>query len=967
MATDLKTRKASLKSDDVLRRKFAEVCARIQRVDLVAHLLVLLLTTVIYALLVAVFDWFVGTSTAAFVDTTRWIAYVAFLLLFFLLAAKSVHCFFRRVNPYYVAHQLEETLPDAKNSLINWLDLNEEELPSAFQKNLGARAAEQWDDVDADTIVARRKNWILLGMLAAPLVGLAVLFVLDPGALLASLRRAFVPFYAPAPISRTLLTLVHPEGDIEVISTQSVTFAARIEGRVPAVNQPDAPRLQWRYQDNEDYFTLPLQRDDAGLWTATLHASQLRTGLTYKVTAADVETPEHQVRVRARAHVNQFDIAYRHRAFRKLANTKATFPNEQSATPHIFGPLGSEVEMIVRTSRPIKSARVEFVAAKIKQDLPVELLKVKVPSFVCRFTLERTGQFRVIYTADDGEENADREWYPIDVLLDDLPKVVLTRPGKDMEMPYNASFVLEGKATSGFGVRGLKLAMRVIDGTQKGLAFSPIVYRPDKSFQLDDGTFPLDIDYMEFAALNQLKDAQGASSALQAGGILEYWLEATDGTDYPSATGNVGKSNAYKIKLLDVPVDPKQEEIKRKAAAKQQSQHQKKQDDQQKKNNQKSKEKKDGGTGGAGGNPQAGLDQMQKQNDETKDKINDALNQSQPDRGGAKGSNPESSGSKGGEGSRGGPQPMDKPQSMMPDQGGDRKDQGGAGAETRGQGTPMPKQGANDPPPQGNAKPAEHNGPERPTPEQQKAKNAAPPPDVQAKSGGMNDAGGPKSDPKEAPGDPTKGAGQARGEEPKTDAREPSLERIAKNLQKLPGDGPEGDAAAKDLADIAKEANDPAKRELAQAILQKNGRDAKTGKKMKNPFGSGGKSPGISDEIKTAAANREFAARIGQMQLADWQKRLTPDLLKKANVSPEEWDRFVKNTRDYDAQVRALNAQIARQALKQMVGPRTAPGSSLNIVENTGASNESPSATIPPPELRDALRRFSQPPEPAKK
>jgi len=216
---------------------------------------------------------------------------------------------------------------------------------------------------------------------------------------------------------------------------------------------------------------------------------------------------------------------------------------------------------------------------------------------------------------------------------------------------------------------------------------------------------------------------------------------------------------------------------------------------------------------------------------------------------------------------------------------------------------------------------------------------------------------------KGGPGDPQKSPGQARGDEHKADAKEPTFDRMAKDHEKLKKDGPDSDAAAKDLADIARQATDPRKSELAREILQKNGRDPSTGKKTKNPFGTNGKSPGISDNLKKDAANREFAARIGQMQLDDWQKRLTPEMLKKAGISEAEWKRFVQNTNDYSAQVRAVNAQIARQVLsKQLNAPRTAVGPTVIDVERIGTSTDTPGATAPPPpEIRDPLQLFSQP------
>src|SRR5438128_79721 len=81
------------------------------------------------------------------------------------------------------------------------------------------------------------------------------------------------------------------------------------------------------------------------------------------------------------------------------------------------------------------------------------------------------------------------------------------------------------------------------------------------------------------------------------------------------------------------------------------------------------------------------------------------------------------------------------------------------------------------------------------------------PPELQPKAGKMNDPGAAKSEPKEGPADPAKGAGQPRGDEPKENPRNPSFDRIAKNIERLQDKGPEAEAAAQELKDMAKTAD----------------------------------------------------------------------------------------------------------------------------------------------------------------
>ncbi len=1020
MATDLETRTTSTKSDAYLRRKFAELCARIRRVDLLAHLLVLSLAIPVYALFIGLFDWFAGNSSATWVHLTRWVGFAAFLGIIGLILVQAGRCLLRPVSPYFVAHQIEQSLPNAKNVLINWLDLHDEELPAAFRRNLCARAAEQLEESDVEQTVPKRKNWVLLGALAVPLLGLIILLLLGPGAFAASMLRAFVPFYTPAPIARTRIVLVHPKGgDAEIGPAQAITVSAAIEGRVPTGSRPDAPTLSYRYQANEDYFTQPLQQDAAGLWTTQLHAGQLRTGISYKLSAGDAETPEHQVRVRARAHVKQYEITYQHRPFRKLPQTTATFPNKDATRPVVHGPPGSDVELVVRASRPVQKSSIEIVTAAGKKELPTR--KLADNTFACTWKLEQPGQFRVLFTSTDREDNTDRDWSPIDMPLDELPRVVMIQPGKDVQLPENGTLVLDGHASSEIGLKGLALHLRAVNDANKP-AFLPLAYRPGKSFQFDDGAFAHVIEYKEVVALDQLKAGKDKLHQSPAGTVLEYWLEATDAADFPNPAGNIGKSPVYKVTLTPA---AKNQDIQRNAALNQKKKHEQQQDQNLAKEGKDLAQKSSGGGTGQQ-DPQKGFDDQKKQNKDAENKLRQALKdkEEQDKRGGARSADQKNSEGKDGPAkSPDDPQPQSKDKAPDEDAGkpkdqgegkgaagtpkddggpekksaskGDRKDgpketpggakdDGGKGKDEPGNaknagptgmdapmtqpktpgpddGTPTPiaKGAKNEPQPQSGAKGIEDNGPEVTNKDPQHPHG---PPNAKSKAGMMADAGASKSEPGQ--GSP----GNARGDDQKTKSKEPSLDEIARHIEALPNHGAKGDEAGEGLAAIAKNSDDPRLRDFAKEALEKNGRDPKTGKELKkgpSPLGSGGKSPGLSDEIKAAAANREFAARIAQMQLDDWKKRVSPELLKKAGLSEAEWQRYVKSVQSYDALVRQLNAKLAQQALKKDLRGSANSGTGISEVQGVGSGNTAPGGGAPPPpELRDPFRRFTTPANP---
>ena len=956
-----------------------------------------------YACLIGWLDYAIGITS----DVLRWSAYIVFLLVTAMLVVQAVRLGFRRVSPYFVAHQLESRFPECKNSLINWLDLHGEELPKAFQRHLSARAAEQFRDNDADGALRQRKQWAWLGAMAPPALGLIVLLAMAPGTFLGSMAQAFAPFWTPDAGPRTQISLLQPSGDAEVDASQALLFAAKIDGRVPGEGRGDSPTLHYRYQPSEDYLMQPLRRHADGTWMGQLAPSQLRTGLLFKISAGDNATPEHRVRVRTAVHVRAFEATYYYRAYRKLPPRRVAFPNADGSTPRLHGMRGTEVELVIRATRPVQAARIELLTNGFKKDLPCRKLADDANAFACKWLLERNAQFRVVFTTTDGEANADRDLYPIDVAEDEAPIVVLTKPAQ-ASIPENGFLPLAGYASDDVGVRSLALQMRVALGPNIQLA--PLAYRPEKSFKLEDGTYPDRIDYADVLVLDELKDDSGKSVRLPAGTVLEYWLEAYDSADYPSAAGNLGKSAVYELVVSAAAKDAKsidaQRNLRDKALEEKKAAAQKQDQDQAQRNAKKG---------------QKGID-PQKDQDIAK-KLDQAADQE--NRGGAKSSTPEAGTKKDGGPSPGdGPQPQQKspPPSAKEDAGaskdqgkgqsasgesrsdeqkkskqdsaskGDRKDgspDAGSTARDGGQKMDQPAGGAKDAgtmggdaPPAPMPKPAE-NADGAPQPQ---AKGSTPPQTGDPMHGSAKGVEqlGPDVAHKEAPGheppgaaakssmgdhagdskqgDP--GAGQAREADRPSDQKDTSWGDLAKLAEKLTEKGESADAIAKQVAGIAQQADDARKRDIAATLLTQNGRDPRTGEKVKgaNPFGSGGVSSGLGEDVKVLVANRELARRIGQMQLDDWKKQMSPEKLKRAGISEADWQRFVKSRLAHDAQVRQQNAKLLREIGKDLGGSLVRPSgpNAIQSIGNTSDSLDAGNAT-PPQEFLDAQRRLTMP------
>jgi hypothetical protein len=616
MAVDLGPQKPPPKYERFVEDQLARARGRIRALDAAAIGLVLLLGTLIYCLVMTLLDQAfelpVGLRLAGFV------LFVGAALLY--LARAGYRLLSRRINPYYAAKQIEQTLPDAKNSVVNWLDLREANLPPVIRGALGQRAARDLKQLDLEQAISSRRTAWLGGAVLAFFIGVLVLALLGGGQFFSLLERAFAPFQEVAIATRTMLVLIQPEnGNATVPVGRPVRFRVQVSGRVPAVNQPDSIRLHYRYNPADPYLEQPLEADLDGVWTTTLLADQVQAGVWYKISGGDTETPEYQVRVRSQAQVTGFEVRYHYRPYLHRSDQIALYPNEDAAAPHLNGPRGTEVTLTAQANRPVKEGWLEMEMAGRKKTVPGELRAGEADKLQYRFPLEESGTYSVQFTSRDRESNTDRDPYRIRVIADRAPLVELTKPGKDVQLPANGTLPLEGRAEDDFGITQMTLRLRVSGGPV--LQARP--YRAGKSFQLAGGGYPIALDYKDFVELEKVKTEAGAPFGLKAGMELKYWLEATDNCDYPKA--QVGRSKEYAVKIVEPSPSPEQQK-QRQAAQQSQKEHEQQQDQKLEQENQAAQGAPQNGQGtpkeGAGQGSSSSEKEFQRMAQELENAIN---------------------------------------------------------------------------------------------------------------------------------------------------------------------------------------------------------------------------------------------------------------------------------------------------------------------------------------------------------
>jgi collagen type III alpha len=612
MATGLETPRYETEVDD----NIAQVSQKIRLADLGRGALALACLLLGYALVAALLDLSMGGSDATGPLAVRLVAFAGLLFGLAVIGTRVLQRYLTSVNPYYAARRLEETIPGAKNSLINWLDLKDADLPPVIHQAVGLRAARDVAEADADLVTSPRDLWKLAAATGVLFIGLVILFAIVPRQFGSLLWRAYVPLDFRVINPGTTITILKPGIDAVVPASQRVEFLARIDGRVPVVNTPGAPALLYRYTTNDVPVRVPLEEDINGQWGARLSPDQLRTGLFWKITAGSAASPEAQLRVRAQPFITRFEATYTYRPYRKLAPETVTMPSEFMPQPRLLGHRGTQVLLKARANAPIKSGVLELDLRGEKKTIIAQLPASEPQTLVFPLDLDKSGTFRIFFESPDGERNLDRSPYAIDVMEDGVPLVELVKPGKDLTAPPNGTVLLAGIALDDFGVTALSLHMTLghagapmPNAPVAAHPLGPQPYKPKTKLQFDNGTFPTSVQYVDVLALDQLRLADGKQLELRAGDEITYWLEATDSNDF--GRPNIGKSKSFKITIQDGQQPSKQQQQERSEAQKQKDQHDQQQSEDLDKQNtdsqQGGKGQKDSNSGqGEGADPKGG-------------------------------------------------------------------------------------------------------------------------------------------------------------------------------------------------------------------------------------------------------------------------------------------------------------------------------------------------------------------------
>ncbi len=561
----------SSKHEQIVEQQLTQARQRIRFLDLTLAGLGLLGGVLVYGLIMMLID-----RTLVLSNLARQITLVGFLAL----AGVYLYYFLLRplrkpINPYYAARQVERTLPEAKNSIVNWLDLRDQQLPSGVHQALGTRAARDIRQANLqEAIRSRQLLWLGGGVAGLLVLMLGFLLVLKPNQFLSLLDRAFVPFTKTPIATQTQLTLIQPEnGNTTVIMGEFLNVRVYVTGRIPDANDSDAVRLLYRYtQDNPVYQSELLTPGELGReWLLRLSPRVLQDGLWYKVAAGDTETPEYRVNVESIPLFEGFEVTYDYPDYLRW-ETQST--NRSGCQDPIQAIRGTEVTLTAYTNRNVSSG--QLLIEGTPEPIHGTLVPDQPRSVHFQFPLMANGRYRIYFTADTGEKNRDPKPYALRVFTDQAPRLQWVKPQEEeIELPANDFLKLEALVADDFGIDHVDLNLRVVEPNQITLASKP--YRDGMSFRREsDHSFPTRLDYEDFVKLDQLHTPAGERVQLPVGAVVEYYLQAADNCTVPEA--NLGKSSVRRVRILPPKQDEQQLQQENQRLQQQQQEHQQRQD-----------------------------------------------------------------------------------------------------------------------------------------------------------------------------------------------------------------------------------------------------------------------------------------------------------------------------------------------------------------------------------------------------
>ncbi|MDG2471178.1 MAG: hypothetical protein P8M80_17980, partial [Pirellulaceae bacterium] len=449
--------------ENFLNERISKTAQQVKWVDLFSITLLLTIGVLGFLFALCLVD-------AWIIELQLWMRWTAFALVFCGVAAFFVFfllpLFVKRINPLYAAKKIEDSRPELKNSVINYLStsLIKGNRPNrVVQQKLTQTAAADVANIPLDLAIDRSRM-IFAGYALAGLVALFALYkVLSPKDPFQTIGRVMLPTAELAAPSRVTISEVSPGNDQKYFGE-----VLEVEARIQGLGKNEFAQLFVTTDDGRRKgYSIPMQFDDQlNVFRAMLSEDGrgLQESLRYWLVAGDATSPEFRVEVKTCPTIFLESAEYFSPAYTEIPDQKIENPDV------ISGVEGTIVRIQARTNLPIQSAWLElfrenkdpqrigdeksgFPAVselkKVRQvRLDVEDEKLAMGELMLNWNRFRSQaevtHYQLVFTSLDGDSSENPTLSKIEVTPDLSPEIEVVQPKeKTVEVPLDQTSKIE--------------------------------------------------------------------------------------------------------------------------------------------------------------------------------------------------------------------------------------------------------------------------------------------------------------------------------------------------------------------------------------------------------------------------------------------------------------------------------------------------------------------------------------------
>lgn len=337
------------------------------------------------------------------------------------------------VNALYAADELERESPELKNSLVNLLQLREDEFTTqAVKKTIERQAAQKLagakpQGVDQSSLI--HVGYVLLATLAIT----AVYIVLSPKDFFTTAGRVISPWSELAAPSRVKIEDMTP-GDTTLVQGEQLEITLSILGmqedeQAEVVYSSDDGRIVERrlslISSSESSIGYSIQIP------GTSEPLGLQSSISYRIEAGDARTRNYQAEVSTTPAIAPVSIHLDYPRYTGLEDRHIDQGGD------LRGIEGTRVLLTAEANLDIESAQIDFDADG-RPDIRMQLNGKQASA---EFALKRRNQTKGIapyvssyvirYTTKDGQTNSSPPKYPLEVFADLPPEADILEPEQE--------------------------------------------------------------------------------------------------------------------------------------------------------------------------------------------------------------------------------------------------------------------------------------------------------------------------------------------------------------------------------------------------------------------------------------------------------------------------------------------------------------------------------------------------------